>query len=156
MRTNLTGKIGRLILAGFELAFVSALVILRIMNIGWILVIFGLLLVVWLLFHLGLMTAFIVGMKLSPIDLVLFLALHFFYFSAWLFQVDGGDTGGLRWTVEVLFDNVSFAAFLQNWGDTLFLFAVAATFACYLLIGILLIVRLVRWRRAHRQSRQPA
>ena len=138
-----------------ELVFVGTLAALRVMNMGWMLILFGLLLVVWIIFHLGLMTAFVVGIRLSIIDVLLYLALHFFYLAAWLFQSDGGDSGAVRSTIEVLFDNDAFAAFLQKWGDNVFWVAMVASVICYLVIGILLIVRLVRRQRARRLVPQP-
>ena len=145
------------VLMGFaELFFVGILGYLRVLNIGWLLIIFGLGLVLWVLFHLGLMTAFIVSFRLRLVDIALYLGLHFFYVGAWLFQSDGGDSGGISWTVQKIFYISALDPFLERWGETLFWVTSIATFVCYLLIGILLIVRLLKFLKARRKSAQLA
>ncbi len=140
----------KILLMLFELLFVGALLYLRLLNFGWMFIIFGILLLGWVLFHLALMAAFIAGFKVSIIDIGLYLGVHFFYLAAWLFQSDGGDSGGATWVIQLIYNSNPLAAFLQKMGDNLFYAMTAGTFLCYVLIGILLIVRLVRAVRARR------
>jgi len=150
MQKNLTSIVFKLLLGGFELLFVGVLCYMRVMDIGWMLIIFGLLLLPWVLLHLALMAVFIGSFKISLIDIGLYLAVHFFYLAAWLFQYDGGDSGEVAWVIQQIYDSANMTAFLQKWGDNLFYAALAGTIVVYLLIGALLVIRLVRYTRARR------
>jgi hypothetical protein len=152
MKNRLPEILLKVFLGLMELVFVGLLCALRVANIGWLLIIFGLGLVVWVLLHLGLMTAFIVSFKLRLLDIALYLAIHFFYLWAWLFQSDGGDTGGVSWTIQKIHYFPALDPFLEKNGDALFWGMSIATFGCYLLLGILLVVRLVRTIQARNKS----
>lgn len=158
MKKKLPEILIKLVFTGMELAFVGLVAYIRILNIGWMLIIFGLLLVLWILFHLGVMTAFIASLRLSIIDIplyLLYLAIHFFYLGGWLLQVDGGDDGNSSWTINAIFSNPSLNAFLDQWGETLFWIMAIGAFICYLLIILVVIVRLIQWLRARNKSAQP-
>lgn len=155
MNRNLPQLVFKILLALFELLFVGGVLYLRFLDMGWMFIIFGILLLAWVLFHLALMAVFIAGFKASLIDIGLYLGVHFFYLAAWLFQSDGGDSGGVTWVIQFVYDSNPLAAFLQKMGDNLFYIMTAGTFVFYVLIGILLIVRLVRAMRARgNQARQ--
>lgn len=94
----------KLLLVIFEFAFVAILFFLRVLDIGWIYILFGILLVLWAIIHLGLMTSFIVSSKFSLSNIALYLVVHFFYMVAWLFQSDGGDSGEITWVIQKIFD----------------------------------------------------
>jgi len=99
------------------------------------------LLILWALVHLGLMTAFISVLKSSKIDTALYIAVHFFYLGAWLFQLDADDTR-VKWVIRLLPYTDFLDPFLKEWGGVPFLIMSAATFVCYLIIFILIVVRL--------------
>jgi hypothetical protein len=128
-----------------EVAFVGVLCYLRILNTGWLLILFGLLLVLWVFLHLGLMAAFIASFRMNLVDIALYLALHVFYLLAWLFQSDGGDSDKVYWTIQKLYYIPALDPYLDKWGETLFWVMSAATLVCYLLISIVLVVRLVKF-----------
>ena len=134
-------------LIGVELLFVGLLCALRLQIIGWGLIILGLGILLWVLVHLGLMTAFIIGLKIRLPDILLYLAVHTFYLTAWLFQSDGGDGGDYMWAIQQINAWPSLTPFLNKYGDTVFWWAFAATLLSYLLIVILLIVKLVKYAR---------
>jgi hypothetical protein len=142
MKNRLPEILLKLILFGAELIFVGGLGYLRVLNIGWLLFIYGLLLIPWILIHLGLLAVFIARLKVNLLDLGLYLIVHFFYLGAWLFQSDGGDSGGARWTVQVVFDPPSLIPFLTQWGDILFWVMLCATLIGYLFIIIRVILSL--------------
>jgi|GEM_PF-2016794 len=69
----------------------------------------------------------------SKRDIALYLAVHFFYLGAWLFQTDADDVR-VTWTIR-LFPYTDFLdPFLKEWGGVLFLVTSIATFVCYLII----------------------
>ena len=157
MKNKLPKNLIKFLLAGAEVLFVGILCYLRVLNGGWNLLFYGILLILWALIHLGLMTAFIVSLKLSMIDIVLYLAVHFFYLWAWLFQYDGGDSpSSSGWTIQTIHHIAALDPFLQQWGDTLFQVMSIATFVCYLIIFILLVVRLVQFLRSRDKNSQSA
>jgi hypothetical protein len=107
--------------------------------------IFGILLIVaWIGFHIVLMTAFILSLRSSIIDWVIYGAVHWFYMLAWLFQYDADDLR-IRWVIQLLPFTGGLEPFLTEWGGTLFLIMAAATFICYVITFILLIVRIVQF-----------
>ncbi len=135
----------KILLIGAEVLFVGTLFLMRLAIGGWLLIILvvPLILFLWALVHLGLMTAFIIFLRSSKIDIALYLAVHFFYLGAWLFQTDADDNR-VTWTIR-LFPYTDFLdPFLKEWGGLLFLVTSVATFVCYLLIFILVVIRLVR------------
>jgi len=152
MKNNLESAGIRLILVLIELVFVGGLIYIRIQNFGWMALIFGIVLLLWVFFHLGLMVAFIVGARLSVLDALLYLGVHFFYLLGWLMQSDGGDDGPVRWTIEVFYSSTPFNDVLQKWGENLFWVGCIGAVIFYVVIGILLIVRLVVWLRARGKS----
>jgi len=134
----------KFLLIGAEVLFVSILGLMRLSIAGWLALIFGILLIVaWIGFHIVLMTAFILSLRSSIIDWVIYGAVHWFYMLAWLFQNDGDDVR-IRWVIQLLPFTGGLEPFLNKWGGTLFLIMAAATFICYVIIFILLIVRIVR------------
>ena len=72
----------KILLIGAEVLFVGILFLMRLGISGWLLIIFGVLLIpiliLWAFVHLGLMTAFITVLKSSKRDIALYLAVHFF------------------------------------------------------------------------------
>ena len=140
----------KVVLVGFELLFVGILCALRLQIIGWMLVILGLGFILWVLVHLGLLTVFIISIKARVIDILLYLAVHFFYLFAWLFQSDSDDGGGYHWAIQQISAWPSLDPFLKKWGDTVFGVAFIATFICYVLIAILLVVKLVKAAQAQK------
>lgn len=110
----------KLILVIFEFAFIAILFFLHVLDIGWIFILFGILLVLWAIIHLGLMTSFIVSSKFSLSNISLYLVVHFFYMVAWLFQSHVGDRGEITWVIQKIFDSVSFPAFLKKWGAIIY------------------------------------
>ncbi len=133
----------KFLLIGAEVLFVSILGLMRLSIAGWLVLIFGILLIAaaWIGFHLVLMTAFILSLRSSIIDWVLYGAVHLFYMLAWLFQFDADDVR-MRWVIQLLPFTGGLEPFLTEWGGTLFLIMAAATFICYVIIFILLIVRI--------------
>ncbi len=154
MKSKLPEILLKVLLGGAELIFAGILCYLRVLNAGWLLIIFGLGLVLWVLLHLGLMTAFIVSFRLSIIDIALYLAVHFFYLWAWLLQSDGGDTGGISWTIQKIYYFSTLNPYLEKWGESLFWAMSIATFICYLIISILLVVRFVKFLKTRNKSVQ--
>ena len=152
MKNKLLEILLKILLGIAELAFVGILGYLRILNTGWLLILFGLGLVLWVIFHLGLMAAFIASFKLKLPDVALYLALHFFYLWAWLLQSDGGDSDRVSWTIQTLYSSSALDLFLAKWGDTLFWTMSIASFICYLLICILLLVRLVAFLNTRKKA----
>ncbi len=135
----------KFLLIGAEALFVSILVLMRLSIAGWLALIFGILLIAaWISFHLVLMTAFILSLRSSIIDWVLYGAVHLFYMLAWLFQYDADDLR-IWWVIQLLPFTGGLEPFLTEWGGTLFLIMAAATFICYVIIFILLIVRIVQF-----------
>ncbi len=134
----------KILLIGAEVLFVGILFLMRLGIAGWLLIIFGVLLILWAFVHLGLMTAFITVLRSSKIDIALYLAVHFFYLGAWLFQTDAGDNR-VTWTIRLLPYTDFLDPFLKEWGGVLFLVTSIATLVCYLLILILVVIRLVRF-----------
>jgi hypothetical protein len=135
----------KFLLIGAEVLFVSILALMRLSIAGWLFLIFPILLIllIWIGFHIVLMTAFILSLRSSIIDWVIYGAVHWFYMLAWLFQNDGDDVR-IRWVIQLLPFTGGLEPFLNKWGGTLFLIMAAATFICYVIIFILLIVRIVR------------
>lgn len=135
----------KFLLIGAEVLFVSILALMRLSIAGWLFLIFPILLIllIWIGFHIVLMTAFILSLRSSIIDWVIYGAVHWFYMLAWLFQNDGDDVR-IRWVIQLLPFTGGLEPFLNKWGGTLFLITAAATFICYVIIFILLIVRIVR------------
>jgi hypothetical protein len=156
MKNKLPEILIKFLLAGAEIIFVGVLCYLRVLNTGWLLLIFGIVLILWALFHLGLMTAFIVSLRLSALDIALYLAVHFFYLWAWLFQSDGGDSGDTTWTIQAIRPIAALAPFLEKWGQTLFWIMSIATIVCYLMIAILLCIHLLQFLRSRQVNAQPA
>ena len=154
MKNKLPNTQTKYLLIGAEVLFVGILCFMRVLNMGWMLIIFGILLILWALIHLGLMIAFIVSLRLNVIDIALYLAVHFFYMWAWLFQYDGGDSGGSRWTIQTIPYIAALDPFLQQWGDTLFQIMSIATFVCYLIIFILVVPRLVQFLKSRNKNSQ--
>ena len=148
MKTTLPEILLKIALAILELLFVGALLYARILNTGWMMIILGLGLIIWLIIHLALMFVFIAGLKLRIIDILLYLTVHFFYTFAWLLQSDGGDSDTVTWTIQKVFNPPAFDPFLKQYGDILLGYAGAATLFCYLLIIILIIVKLVQSARS--------
>jgi hypothetical protein len=146
----------KFLLVGAEIVFVGILCYMRVLNMGWLLFIYGILLILWMLIHLGLMTSFIVTLRLSAMDIALYVAVHFFYLWAWLFQSDGGDSGDTGWTIQTIHYIAVLDPFLKKWGDPLFWIMSSATFICYLIITILLCIRLVQFLRSRNKNAQPA
>ena len=136
----------------FELLFVGILCYYRVENIGWMLVILGLGILFWVLIHIALMITFIATLKLHILDLILYLAVHFFYLLAWLFQADVGDTGGTNWTIQQIYTWPALDPFLQKYGETVFWYALGGTLLCYALIVILLFITLVKTARAQKKT----
>jgi len=145
----------KIALVVLEIIFAGVLVYFRVLNTGWILILMGLGLVIWLLVHLALMTVFIASLKLQLLDISLYLAVHFFYTWAWLLQPDGGDSDVVTWTLQKVYDWPALDPFLKQYGDTLLAYAGGATVICYLLIILLVIVKLIQFTRSRRKS-QPA
>ena len=145
MKNKLVEILLKVLLGGAELAFVGGLGYMRILNTGWLLILFGLGLVLWVVFHLGVMAVFIASFRLKILDTALYLALHFFYLWAWLLQSDGGDSDKATWTIQSLYYIPGLDPLLTKWGDTLFWAAFIATLVCYLAVGIVLLVRLVKF-----------
>jgi hypothetical protein len=156
MKNKLPEILIKFLLFGAEIVFVSILCYMRVLNVGWMLLIYGILLILWVLIHMGLMTAFIVSLKLSAVDIALYIAVHFFYLWAWLFQADGGDSGDTGWTIQTIHHIAALDPFLLKWGDTLFWIMSIATFVCYLIIAIRLFIRLVQFLRSRNKNAQPA
>jgi hypothetical protein len=142
----------KILLFGAVLIFVGALCVLRVMNMGWYLIIFGLGLAVWVLIHLGLMAVFIAFLRLKPLDIILFLAVHFFYLWAWLFQVDGGDIGGAVWTFQQIIPFHGLDPFLNDWGEIIFWVMGGVTLVGYIWMVVLLVMRLVRHTKNRRKT----
>jgi len=137
----------KFLLIGAEVLFVSILGLMRLSIAGWLFLIFGiflLILLIWIGFHIVLMTAFILSLRSSIIDWVIYGAVHWFYMLAWLFQYDADDLR-IRWVIQLLPFTGGLEPFLNKWGGTLFLIMAAATFICYVIIFILLIVRIVQF-----------
>jgi hypothetical protein len=135
----------KFLLIGAEVLFVSILGLMRLSIAGWLALIFGILLIVaWIGFHIVLMTAFILSLRSRIIDWVLYGAVHLFYMLAWLFQYDADDLR-IWWVIQLLPFTGGLEPFLNEWGGTLFLIMAAATFICYVIIFILLIVRIVQF-----------
>ena len=135
----------KFLLIGAEALFVSILGLMRLLILGWLALIFGILLIVaWMGFHIVLMTAFILSLRSRIIDWVLYGAVHLFYMLAWLFQYDADDLR-IWWVIQLLPFTGGLEPFLNEWGGTLFLIMAAATFICYVIIFILLIVRIVQF-----------
>ena len=136
----------KFLLIGAEVLFVSILALMRLSIAGWLFLIFPILLIllIWIGFHIVLMTAFILSLRSSIIDWVIYGAVHWFYMLAWLFQNDGDDVR-IRWVIQLLPFTSGLEPFLNKWGGTLFLITAAATFICYVIIFILLIVRIVQF-----------
>ena len=82
----------KIFLGVFELFFVGYVCSLRLEGIGWMLIFFSIGLLFWILVHLAIMTPFIMTLRVSIIDISLYLAVHIFYLLAWLFQMDMGDS----------------------------------------------------------------
>lgn len=82
----------KFLLIGAEVLFVGILGLMRIAITGWLVLIFGFLLIAWVVFHLVLMSAFILNLRSSTLDMVLFIAVHLSYLLAWLFQSDADDS----------------------------------------------------------------
>ena len=152
MRNKLLEIAIKIVLAVLEILFAGALIYFRVLNTGWILILMGLFLAVWLLIHLALMAVFIASLKLHIFDILLYLAVHFFYTFAWLLQSDGGDSDLVTWTIQKVYDWPPLYPFLKQYGDTLAGYAGGATVICYILIIILLIVKLVQFTRSRRKS----
>ena len=148
MKSKLPEIVIKVVLIGLEVLFVGILCALRLQIIGWMLVILGLAFIAWVLLHLGLMTAFIIGMKVRAADVVLYLATHFFYLIAWLFQTDSGDGGGYNWTIQQIYSSSGLTVFLKQWADTVFWCAFAGTFICYALMIVLLAVKLIKYAQS--------
>ena len=137
----------KFLLIGAEVLFVSILGLMRLSIAGWLFLIFGiflLILLIWIGFHIVLMTAFILSLRSSIIDWVIYGAVHWFYMLAWLFQYDADDLR-IWWVIQLLPFTGGLEPFLTEWGGTLFLIMAAATFICYVIIFILLIVRIVQF-----------
>jgi len=135
----------KFLLIGAEVLFVSILGLMRLSIAGWLALIFGILLIVaWIGFHIVLMTAFILSLRSSIIDWVIYGAVHWFYMLAWLFQYDADDLR-IRWVIQLLPFTGGLEPFLTEWGGTLFLIMATATFICYVITFILLIVRIVQF-----------
>jgi hypothetical protein len=136
----------KFLLIGAEVLFVSILGLMRLSIAGWLFLIFGILLIllIWIGFHIVLMTAFILSLRSSIIDWVIYGAVHWFYMLAWLFQCDADDVR-IRCVIQLLPFTGGLEPFLNKWGGTLFLIMAAATFICYVIIFILLIVRIVQF-----------
>jgi len=135
----------KFLLIGAEVLFVSIPGLMRLSIAGWLALIFGILLIVaWIGFHIVLMTAFILSLRSSIIDWVIYGAVHWFYMLAWLFQYDADDLR-IRWVIQLLPFTGGLEPFLTEWGGTLFLIMAAATFICYVITFILLIVRIVQF-----------
>jgi hypothetical protein len=137
----------KFLLIGAEVLFVSILGLMRLSIAGWLFLIFGiflLILLIWIGFHIVLMTAFILSLRSSIIDWVIYGAVHWFYMLAWLFQCDADDVR-IRCVIQLLPFTGGLEPFLNKWGGTLFLIMAAATFICYVIIFILLIVRIVQF-----------
>lgn len=145
MKNNQLVIIAKIFLGVVEVVYVGGLCFLRVLNIGWLLIIFGLVLVLWVVVHLGLMTALITSFKTNWMDISLYLAVHFFYLWAWLLQVDGGDTGPILYTLQKIINPPGLTPFLEKWGDHLFWVTAILTLVCYVLIGILLARRWVKY-----------
>jgi len=137
----------KFLLIGAEVLFVSILGLMRLSIAGWLFLIFGiflLILLIWIGFHIVLMTAFILSLRSSIIDWVIYGAVHWFYMLAWLFQCDADDVR-IRCVIQLLPFTGGLEPFLNKWGGTLFLIMAAPTFICYVIIFILLIVRIVQF-----------
>lgn len=137
----------KFLLIGAEVLFVSILGLMRLSIAGWLFLIFGiflLILLIWIGFHIVLMTAFILSLRSSIIDWVIYGAVHWFYMLAWLFQCDADDVR-IRCVIQLLPFTGGLEPFLNKWGGTLFSIMAAATFICYVIIFILLIVRIVQF-----------
>ncbi|MGY2778515.1 hypothetical protein ACVW0B_000404 [Thermostichus sp. MS-CIW-23] len=137
----------KLLLVGVEILFVCALFLMRLGVAGWLLMMFGalliLLLTLWAFVHIALMITFISVFESRKSDIALYLATHFFYLWAWLFQFDGDDTS-VKWTIRLLPCTNFLEPLLRKWGGVLFLTTSIATFVCYLIIFILIVIRLAR------------
>ena len=142
----------KIFLAGLELLFIGALAYARVLNTGWILILMGFGLIIWIVIHLALMAVFIASLKLHILDILLYLAVHLSYTLAWLFQSDGGDSDLVTWTIQKIIDPPALAPFLKQYGDTLAGYAGAATLICYILILILLIVKLIQYTRTRKTT----
>ena len=152
MKNKLVEILLKILLGGAELAFVGGLGYMRVLNTGWLLILFGLGLLLWVVVHLGLMALFIASLRLKALDIALYLGLHFLYLWAWLLQSDGGDSDRTTWTIQSLYVFPALDPLLTKWGDTLFWAAFIATLVCYLAVSILLIVRLVKLVKARPES----
>ena len=155
MQTKLPAILTKIALIALEILFVGLIGYFRMQNIGWIFIIFGLALLLWDLIHLGLLTTFIITLKPRPLDILLYLAVHFFYLWGWLLQSDGGDSDYISWTIQQFYSSTPFTAFLKQNGDTLCLYAIGATLLCYLIITILVITRLVKYLQSRRTNPAP-
>ncbi len=134
----------KFLLIGAEVLFVGILSLMRIAITGWLVLIFGFLLIAWVVFHLVLMSVFILNLRSSTLDMVLYIAVHLSYLLAWLFQSDADDVQ-VRWVIQLFPFTGGLEPFLAAWGNTLFLITTAATLVCYAVIFILVIVRIVQF-----------
>ena len=154
MKPQLPEILIKIALVGFEFLFVGILCALRLQIIGWMLVILSIGFILWVLVHLALLTTFIITLKPRLIDILLYLALHFFYLFAWLFQSDSPDGGGYIWAIQQLGPWPSLDPFLKQYGDNLFWIAFSGTLICYALIVIRLLFKLVKAAQAQKPPAQ--
>lgn len=134
----------KFLLIGAEVLFVGILGLMRIAITGWLVLIFGFLLIAWVVFHLVLMSAFILNLRSSTLDMVLFIAVHLSYLLAWLFQSDADDVR-VRWVIQLFPFTGGLEPFLAEWGGTLFLITAVVNLVCYAVIVILVIARIVQF-----------
>ena len=155
MKTQFPEVLIKIVLIGLELMFVGILCAVRLQIIGWMLVILSIGFIFWVLFHLALMTGFILTMKTSVIDILLYIVLHLFYLVAWLFQSDSPDGGGYVWAIQALGPWPSLNPFLKQYGDTVFMYAFIGTLICYVVTVILVASKLIKAAQARKQTPAP-
>jgi hypothetical protein len=155
MKKILPNIIIKVVLVIIELVFVGVLAYMRLMNAGWMLFILGIGLIAWIVIHLVLMAVFIASLRLNLFDILLYLAVHFFYLFGWLLQSDGGDSDVVTWTIQQIYSSPALTAFLEKNGDNLLVFMGSATVLCYFIIVIYLIVRLVLFMMSRRKKEVP-
>ena len=154
MNKNILSILPKLALTFLEFVFIAILFYFRILTIGWLFIIFGIFILAWAIIQLGLLKIFIFSTKYSLLDIGLYLAAHFFYLIGWLFQFDGGDSGGTYWVIQRIYSSDALTSFLGSYGDKIFWSATVGSVLCYIVIGIILIVRLILKIRARNTQTQ--